>query len=65
MTDPVVYTAEEASEILRMSVWTLRKKVKAGTMPHHRDGRMIKMTPADIDRYLDSTRVHTPQEEAE
>jgi excisionase family DNA binding protein len=58
----VVYTADEAARLLRMSVWTLREKCREGLIPHHKDGRIFKLTQADIDTYLAHTRQVPSQE---
>jgi hypothetical protein len=45
---PVLFTPEEAAQILRKSAYWLKRNAGQGTIPHTRIGRTISFTAADL-----------------
>lgn len=53
---PLLSTAD-AAELLGVVPLTLRHMIDAGELPAYRVGRLIKVRPEDLERYLDANRV--------
>lgn len=49
-TDPRFYTLKEAAEILRVNPSTLSRQCAAGTFPHVRVGRTVRIPVAEVER---------------
>lgn len=47
---------QDACAVLGVSIKTLRRRIKAGDLPVIRDGRIIRVHPNDLDRYIASRR---------
>jgi excisionase family DNA binding protein len=63
MSKPTVLSAPqpllslaEASEILRLSPKTLQRRIASGELPVIRDGRLVRVHPADLQRYIAARR---------
>lgn len=50
-------TVAEAAAILRMPRQSLQRLAKRGGIPHRKDGRAYKFTPAHIEAYRQMTEV--------
>ncbi len=50
-------TVDEAAELLRMPRQSLLRLAKRGGIPHRKDGRKYKFTPAHIEAYRAQTEV--------
>ena len=58
-TDPArerLLTLPDAAEILGLSLKTLRRRVAAGDLPVIRDGRLVRVHPNDLERYIAARR---------
>jgi excisionase family DNA binding protein len=53
---PRLLTLPEACEILSCSIKTLRRRIAAGEVPVIRDGRLIRIHPDDLQRYIRQRR---------
>jgi excisionase family DNA binding protein len=53
-TDPLprLLTVEEVAEFLCVSIKTVRRRIEAGELPVIRDGRLVRVHPNDLDRYV-------------
>jgi excisionase family DNA binding protein len=49
-------TIEEAAGVLNVSPKTIRRRIRAGEMAVIRDGRIIRIRPEDLARYLSQHR---------
>jgi excisionase family DNA binding protein len=49
-------TLQEAAAVLRASVKTLRRRIDDGKIAVIRDGRIVRIHPDDLDRYVRSRR---------
>ena len=47
---------KEAAELCRCSEKTIRRRIKAGLLPVIRNGRLVKIDPRDLAKFLNSTR---------
>ena len=45
-------TIEEGAETLNVSVRTLRRRISQGALPVIRDGRIVRIQPDDLRRYI-------------
>lgn len=58
-------TREEAASVLRVSLSTIDRYLRDGTVPKHKVGkRLVRVRRADVDAFLSSPAVSTPQHEA-
>ena len=48
------YTTDEVAEICRVTVWTVREWIKAGTLAATKRGRSYLISEFDLKRYLES-----------
>ncbi len=55
--EPEVLTAEEAADLLRVSVKTVLALARAGTLPGEKVGRAWRFVKADVLNYVRGTRV--------
>jgi excisionase family DNA binding protein len=53
---PRLLTIEETADILNESTKTTRRRIKSGELPHVRMGRLIRILPDDLDRFIASRR---------
>jgi excisionase family DNA binding protein len=53
---PQLLTLQESALILKPSLKTLRRRIDAGELPVIRDGRMLRVHPADLERYISARR---------
>jgi excisionase family DNA binding protein len=49
-------TIKDAGKILGASTKTLRRRIEAGELPVVRDGRLVRILPADLEKYIASRR---------
>ena len=45
-------TVQETARILGCSVKSVRRRIEAGDLPAIRDGRLLRVHPDDLDRYI-------------
>jgi excisionase family DNA binding protein len=45
-------TIDEGAETLNVSVRTLRRRISQGELPVIRDGRIVRIQPEDLRRYI-------------
>ena len=55
MIEPLL-TIQEVAGILKCSLKTVQRRIETGELPVIRDGRMIRVHPADLDRYIRQRR---------
>lgn len=57
-TDPLLrlLNINEVAVFLGVSIKTVRRRIEAGELPVIRDGRVIRIHPNDLDRYVASRR---------
>ena len=53
---PRLLTVEETAQILNESTKTTRRRIKSGELPHIRNGRLIRILPDDLERFIASRR---------
>ncbi len=53
---PRLLTLQETAGILNTSMKTLRRRIDAGHLPVIRDGRMLRVHPADLECYISARR---------
>lgn len=49
-------TIDQAAEILNTSPKTVQRRLEAGELPVIRDGRIVRIHPADLARYISARR---------
>ena len=49
-------TIKESAEVLNQSEKTVRRRVDAGELPVIRDGRLVRIHPNDLQRYIAAHR---------
>lgn len=49
-------TLQDTAGILNTSMKTLRRRIDAGELPVIRDGRIVRVHPADLERYISARR---------
>ena len=49
-------TLQDSADILQVSPKTLQRRIKAGELPVIRDGRILRVHPADLQRYISARR---------
>jgi excisionase family DNA binding protein len=52
-----LYTITEAGKELGISAISVRRKVRAGELPHRRIGNLIRFTPDDLTAYIEAAKV--------
>jgi excisionase family DNA binding protein len=57
-TDPLLRLLNigEVADVLSVSIKTVRRRIEAGELPVIRDGRVIRVHPNDLGRYVASRR---------
>ena len=53
---PQLLTLQDAAGILNTSIKTLRRRIDAGELPVIRDGRIVRVHPRDLQRYISARR---------
>lgn len=53
---PQLLTIEQSAEILNTSVKTVRRRIEASELPVIRDGRILRVHPSDLARYISARR---------
>ncbi len=53
---PRLLMLQDAADILNTSMKTLRRRIDAGHLPVIRDGRMLRVHPADLECYISARR---------
>ena len=53
---PRLLTLQDTADILNSSMKTLRRRIEEGQLPVIRDGRMLRVHPADLERYISARR---------
>ncbi len=49
-------TLQQSADILNTSLKTLRRRIDAGELPVIRDGRIVRVHPRDLERYISARR---------
>ncbi len=49
-------TLDQTADVLNTSVKTVRRRIEAGDLPVVRDGRMLRVIPEDLRRYIAQRR---------
>ena len=57
---PVFNTVEQTAKITGLSKWYLRQELKAGTIPHIRNGKRILINLPQLLAELDEQTKHSP-----
>jgi excisionase family DNA binding protein len=55
-TERPFLTVQEVSDLLRVSVYTVRRWIKDGALPAYKVGRGWRIRDTDLDRWLDGRR---------
>ena len=53
---PRLLTLQDTADILNSSMKTLRRRIEEGQLPVIRDGRILRVHPRDLERYIASRR---------
>ena len=53
---PRLLMLQDAADILNTSMKTLRRRINAGQLPVIRDGRIVRVHPNDVERYIAARR---------
>ena len=53
---PRLLTLQDAADILNTSMKTLRRRIDASELPVIRDERIVRVHPADLERYISARR---------
>ena len=53
---PRLLTLQDTADILNSSMKTLRRRIEDGQLPVIRDGRIVRVHPADLERYISARR---------
>jgi excisionase family DNA binding protein len=64
LADDVPYTVEEIAAFLRVSPWTVRRRMDAKLLPFYRDGDMVRITGAQLKTYLAKIAQGQPTQQA-
>lgn len=51
-----LFTITDVAEALRSSTKTVRRLIETGDLPHVRIGRLIRVQPTDLERFINSRR---------
>ena len=60
--EALVYTREEAAELLKVGTRTIDRLLASRKLPHSKVGKYIRITQANLETYLESTRVKSDAE---
>ncbi len=53
---PRLLTLQDTADILNSSMKTLRRRIEDGQLQVIRDGRIVRVHPADLERYISARR---------
>lgn len=53
------YTVKEVAEMLKYTTDHIHRLVREGKIPHYRIGKDVRITPDQLNEWLESNRVHT------
>ena len=53
---PRLLTLQQVSDTLGVSPKTLQRRINAGQLPVIRDGRIVRVHPRDLERYISARR---------
>ena len=53
-----LFTVKEAGEYLGLSVWGIRERIWAGSLPAIRDGRRVLLDIFDLDKWITDHKVN-------
>ena len=56
-SDIALWDKHETAERLRVSQRTIDNRIKSGTIPYIKLGKLIRFIPADIEKFIESQRV--------
>ena len=56
MESPIIWTLDEAAQVLRMSKSKLRQEERAGRLRFLRFGRVVRVDARDMETYVNSAR---------
>ena len=56
MESPIIWTLDEAAQVLRMSKSKLRQEERAGKLRFLRFGRVVRVDARDLENYVNSVR---------
>ena len=56
MESPIIWTLDEAAQVLRMSKSKLRHEERAGRLRFLRFGRVVRVDARDVNAYVNSVR---------
>ena len=51
-----LYDIDEVAAILKVSGKTVRRMIQRGALPAHRFGRLLRVSPDDLGRYIAARR---------
>jgi excisionase family DNA binding protein len=51
-------TPQDVSEVLQVSVYTVRRWIKEGTLPAYKVGRLWRIETVDFEQWLDQQKHH-------
>ena len=57
MATRIFYTVDQVAEILNESTKTIRRRLKAGDIPHYRFGASVRIGDGDLLSYCESCKV--------
>jgi len=57
LSDQSFLTPQEVSDLLQVSVYTVRRWIKQGELPAYKVGRLWRITESDLDKWLEQQRV--------
>ena len=57
---PALFTVDQVAERLGVSTKQVRRLIASRELPHHRIGRLIRITDADLTAFIRSRRVGQP-----
>lgn len=60
MNRPIFHTVDQTAKITGLSKWYLRQGLKAGTIPHIRNGKRIFINLPQLLAELDEQTKHSP-----
>lgn len=52
LLDECPYTVEEIARFLRVSTYTVQRRMETGRLPFYKDGDMVRITGAQLKTYL-------------
>jgi excisionase family DNA binding protein len=57
LSDQSFLTPQEVSDLLQVSVYTVRRWIKQGELPAYKVGRLWRINESDLDKWLEQQRV--------